>query len=52
MNLPELGYVQHHFAQADPAMESLYQDGQFIDMMTNLEKILKDIRGKVQSLEK
>jgi serine/threonine protein kinase len=48
----ELGFRQYHFAQIDPAMESLYSDPHFIKIMSNLEKILKDIHVKVKNLEK
>jgi serine/threonine protein kinase len=48
----DLGFLQHHFAQVDPAMESLYQDSQFIAIMSDLELRLDGLRKDVNKLEK
>ena len=48
----DLGFRQHHFAQLDPAMESLYEDEQFQNMVTDMENRLIEIRSTVKKLEK
>jgi serine/threonine protein kinase len=47
----DLGFNQHHFAEIDPAMESLYEDAQFQNMMADLEKRLIEIRANVKNLD-
>ena len=47
----DLGFLQHHFAQADPALEDLYQDVQFIEMMSDLENRLEELRSNVNKMD-
>ncbi len=45
----DLGFRQHHFAEIDPAMENLYEDVKFQEMMANLEQHLVEIRANIQN---
>jgi TolB-like protein len=47
----DLGFLQHHFAELDPAMEHLYEDVKFQEMMAGLKKRLVEIRANTKNLE-